>query len=58
MEREVQDAMQALIDAKLVTVRRENMWLEIEINTDILFPAARAHFRPPRNPCSTSWRKC
>ena len=31
--------MQALIDAKLVTVRRENMWLEIEINTDILFPS-------------------
>ena len=39
MEREVQDAMQALIDAKLVTVRRESMWLEIEINTDILFPS-------------------
>src|SRR5271156_2592388 len=30
MERAVQDAMQALIDAKLVTVRRESMWLEIE----------------------------
>src|SRR5258708_19833551 len=38
MERQVQNAMQALIDAKLVTVRRENMWLEIEINTHILFP--------------------
>jgi chemotaxis protein MotB len=41
MERQVQNAMQALIDAKLVTVRRESMWLEIEINTDILFRAAR-----------------
>src|ERR1700759_1084328 len=27
MERAVQDAMQKLIDAKLVTVKRENMWL-------------------------------
>src|ERR1700688_3887800 len=34
MERQVQDAMRALIDAKLITVRRESMWLEIEINTD------------------------
>jgi chemotaxis protein MotB len=44
MERQVQDAMQALIDAKLVTVRRENMWLEIEINTDILFPSGAGAF--------------
>ncbi len=44
MERQVQDAMQALIDAKLVTVRRENMWLEIEINTDILFPSGAGDF--------------
>ena len=46
LEREVQDAMQALIDAKLVTVRRENMWLEIEINTDILFPSGSGVFSP------------
>jgi chemotaxis protein MotB len=44
MERQVQDAMQSLIDAKLVTVRRENMWLEIEINTDILFPSGAGEF--------------
>jgi chemotaxis protein MotB len=44
LEREVQQAMQALIDAKLVTVRRENMWLEIEINTDILFPSGSGAF--------------
>jgi chemotaxis protein MotB len=44
MERQVQDAMQALIDAKLVTVRRESMWLEIEINTDILFPSGAGEF--------------
>ena len=44
MERQVQDAMQSLIDAKLVTVRRENMWLEIEINTDILFTSGAGEF--------------
>src|SRR5258708_549536 len=47
MQRQVQDAMQSLIDAKLVTVRRENMWLEIEINADILFPSGAGEFAPP-----------
>ncbi len=46
MERQVQDAMQALIDANLVTVRRDSMWLEIEINTDILFPSGAGDFTP------------
>ena len=50
MERQVQDAMQALIDAKMVTVRRENMWLEIEINTDILFPSGAGDFSPAAEP--------
>jgi chemotaxis protein MotB len=50
MEREVQDAMQALIDAKLVTVRRENLWLEVEINTDILFPSGSGGFAPAAAP--------
>jgi chemotaxis protein MotB len=50
MEREVQNAMQALIDAKMVTVRRENMWLEIEINTDILFPSGAGDFAPAAEP--------
>jgi chemotaxis protein MotB len=50
MERQVQDAMQALIDAKLVTVRRENMWLEIEINTDILFPSGAGTFSTTAEP--------
>jgi chemotaxis protein MotB len=44
MERQVQDAMRALIDAKLITVKRESMWLEIEINTDILFPSGSGAF--------------
>jgi chemotaxis protein MotB len=50
MERQVQDAMRALIDAKLITVRRENMWLEIEINTDILFPSGSGAFSTAAEP--------
>jgi len=50
MQRQVQDAMQSLIDAKLVTVRRESMWLEIEINTDILFPSGAGEFAPTAEP--------
>jgi chemotaxis protein MotB len=50
MERQVQDAMQALIDAKMVTVRRESMWLEIEINTDILFPSGAGGFATTAEP--------
>ena len=50
MQRKVQDAMKSLIDAKLVTVRRENMWLEIEINADILFPSGAGDFAPDAEP--------
>jgi chemotaxis protein MotB len=50
MEREVQNAMRALIDAKLITVRRENMWLEIEINTDILFSSGSGAFSTSAEP--------
>ena len=50
MEREVQDAMRALIDAKLITVRRESMWLEIEINTDILFSSGSGAFSASAEP--------
>jgi len=50
MQHQVQDAMHALIEAKLVTVRREDMWLEIEINTDILFPSGAGEFAPAAEP--------
>ena len=50
MEREVQQAMQALIDAHLVTVRHESLWLEVEINTDILFPSGAAAFTAKAEP--------
>ena len=50
MEKEVQKAMQQLIDAKLVTVRHENLGLVVEINTDILFPSGAAAFTPKAVP--------
>ena len=50
MERAVQDAMRALIDAKLITVKRESMWLEIEINTDILFSSGSGAFSSSAEP--------
>ncbi|MBS0611854.1 MAG: flagellar motor protein MotD [Proteobacteria bacterium] len=50
MEREVQKAMQELIDARLVTVRHENLGLVVEINTDILFPSGAAAFTPKAAP--------
>jgi chemotaxis protein MotB len=50
MERQVQDAMRALIDAKLITVKRESMWLEIEINTDILFSSGSGAFSSSAEP--------
>jgi chemotaxis protein MotB len=50
LERQVQDAMRSLIDAKLITVRRENQWLEIEINTDILFPSGSGAFSTAAEP--------
>src|SRR5215475_6707046 len=34
----------------LITVRRENMWLEIEINTDILFPSGSGAFSTSAEP--------
>ncbi|MFA5940081.1 MAG: flagellar motor protein MotD [Sinimarinibacterium sp.] len=42
MANAVQQAMQGLIDQKLVLVRRTDQWLEIEINTDILFASGVA----------------
>jgi chemotaxis protein MotB len=50
MQREVQDSMQALIDANLVKVHRENKWLEIEINADVLFASGAGEFSPEAEP--------
>lgn len=50
----VQEAMQGLIDQKLVLVRRTDQWLEIEINTDILFASGIAGVAPSAEPVLAS----
>jgi len=39
---ELETALQSLVDAELVAVRRHAFWLEVEIRTDILFPSGVA----------------
>jgi chemotaxis protein MotB len=39
---ELEGALQPLIDANLVNVRRHDFWLEVEVRTDILFPSGVA----------------
>jgi chemotaxis protein MotB len=39
---ELEGALQSLVDAELVAVRRHEFWLEVEIRTDILFPSGVA----------------
>jgi chemotaxis protein MotB len=50
MQHRVEDAMKSLIDTNQVSVHRENMWLQIEINTDILFPSGVADFSTAAEP--------
>jgi chemotaxis protein MotB len=39
-------AMQDLIDRELIRVQRTDSWIEVEINTDILFPSGSAEIDP------------
>lgn len=50
MGQDVQSALKTLIDQKLVTVRQEKLWLEVEIRTDILFRSGDAHINPQAVP--------
>jgi chemotaxis protein MotB len=50
MQRQVEEAMKTLINAKMVSVRRQDRWLDIEINTDILFPSGASGFAPAAAP--------
>jgi chemotaxis protein MotB len=43
MAQDIEKAMKELIDRKLVTVRQEQLWLEVEIRTDILFASGDAN---------------
>jgi chemotaxis protein MotB len=39
---ELETALKSLVDANLVTVRRHEFWLEVEVKTDILFESGEA----------------
>jgi chemotaxis protein MotB len=43
---DIEKAMSALIREKMVTVRRHDLWLEVEIQTDILFPSGVSTLSP------------
>jgi chemotaxis protein MotB len=43
---QVARAMDDLVKANLVVVRRTDFWIEVEIRTDILFPSASAQLEP------------
>lgn len=47
---EIERAMADLIAEELVTVRSTAYWLEVEIQTDILFPSGSAHLSEPAIP--------
>jgi chemotaxis protein MotB len=47
MTDDLQNAMQVLIDQDMIHVRRAASWVEVEINTDILFPSGSAEIQPP-----------
>jgi chemotaxis protein MotB len=44
--REVEHAMANLIERDLIVVRRQGLWVEVEIRTDILFPSGVAVLAP------------
>lgn len=43
---EVAHAMDDLVKQNLVVVRRTELWIEVEIKTDILYPSGSAHLAP------------
>jgi chemotaxis protein MotB len=43
---QVEEAMQDLVRRKVVTVRRTDLWIEVEIRADILFPSGVAQLSP------------
>lgn len=47
---QIERAMAGLIQQNLVKVRRDEFWLEVEINTNILFPSGDAHLQVEAKP--------
>lgn len=39
---QIENALASLVEAKLITVKRSDLWLEVEINSDILFGTGSA----------------
>lgn len=39
---QLEDALSEMVKAQLIIVRRSDLWLEVEINSDILFPSGSA----------------
>jgi len=47
---EIKAAMQPLIDHDLISVKRNKRWIEVEINTDVLFASGSARMQPQSIP--------
>jgi len=47
---DIEQAMSALIQKELITVDRSDQWIEVEINTSILYPSGSAHLQPEAVP--------
>ena len=43
---EVEHAMNSLVQKNMVTIRRNDFWIEVEMRTDILFPSGSAKLGP------------
>lgn len=43
---DIEKAMKPLVDQKMVVIRRAQLWLEVQINSDILFPTGSAALEP------------
>ncbi len=43
---DIEKALAPLVDSKLVMIRRKQLWLEVQINSDILFPTGSAALEP------------
>lgn len=47
---DIEQAMSGLIQQDLITVDRSDQWIEVEINTSILYPSGSAHLQPDAVP--------
>lgn len=43
---QMEDALSEMVRARMITIHRTDLWLEVEINSDILFPTGSASLDP------------